>query len=164
MTIEYKYSEAVKAGIVKNDPWVKYTDDMLYWKCLARARKQVCPEVLDGVAMYEDYQEIEGKASSPVTTSPSGEVIDSLEVRIENCQSEAELKELMDEVRKSGNPKMVSVYANKQRSLQSNSQKDDTIIDAVVIDGDDTTTEPTDDIPTEEAVDGEDQDAVGISE
>lgn len=57
--VEYTIEEATHAWIVKSDPWIKYPQEMIYWKCLARARKRVCPEVLDGVAIFEDYQEME---------------------------------------------------------------------------------------------------------
>lgn len=56
--VEYSFEEAKFAGIVKW-PWLSYPQEMIYWKCLARARKRVCPEVMEWVAIYEDYQEIE---------------------------------------------------------------------------------------------------------
>lgn len=59
--VEYNIVEAQHAWIVTSITRQKYPQEMIYWKCLARARKRICPEVLDGVAIYEDYQELEKK-------------------------------------------------------------------------------------------------------
>lgn len=56
--VQYSYEEAKFAWIIKW-PRLSYPQEMLYWKCLARARKRVCPEILEWIAIYEDYQEIE---------------------------------------------------------------------------------------------------------
>ena len=56
--VEYSFEEAKFAWIVKW-PWLAYPQEMIYRKCLARARKRICPEVLDWYAIYEDYQEME---------------------------------------------------------------------------------------------------------
>lgn len=56
--VMYDYEEAKFAWIIKW-PWLQYPQEMIYWKCIARARKRVCPEVMDWYAIYEDYQEIE---------------------------------------------------------------------------------------------------------
>lgn len=57
--IKYTIEEAQNAWLLSKDNRKNYPKDMLYRKCLARARKIFCPEVLDWVAIYEDYQDIE---------------------------------------------------------------------------------------------------------
>ncbi len=57
--VEYSIDEAIHAWIAWGDARKKYPQEMIYWKCLARARKRICPEVLDWVAIYEDYQELD---------------------------------------------------------------------------------------------------------
>lgn len=137
ISVSYSYSEAVTAGVSNNDTWKKYTDDMLYRKCLARARKQVCPEVLDGVALYEDYKDMENSNGYTVDANVNpivvdGEVLDAsvpLEIRIDNTKSMDELTALLDEVRKSQDPKMVSKYAKQSKLLQSQNVIDDNTTD-----------------------------------
>ena len=57
--VEYTMEEAEHAGIAWSAIWTKYPQEMVYWKCIARARKRICPEALSGYSIYEDYQEIE---------------------------------------------------------------------------------------------------------
>lgn len=152
-SVSYSYSEAVTAGVSNNDTWKKYTDDMLYRKCLARARKQVCPEVLDGVALYEDYKDMESSSGYSVdanlNTNPivvDGEVIDAsvpLDVRIDNTKSMDELTALLDEVRKSQDPKMVSKYAKQSKILQSTVIANDNTNDNNTTDGENSNEDAT---------------------
>lgn len=57
--VDFVMYEAINAWISTKDNRVKYPKDMLYWKCLARARKRICPEALGWMPIYEDYQDIE---------------------------------------------------------------------------------------------------------
>ena len=64
--IEYIIEEAQFAWLL--DWWMgirrKYPKDMLFWKCLSRARKTFCPDALWWMPVYEDYQEIEKEKSA----------------------------------------------------------------------------------------------------
>jgi len=57
--VEYDMTEAQFAWINWSAVWTKYPQEMIYRKCIARARKRICPEVLDWYSIYEDYQEMD---------------------------------------------------------------------------------------------------------
>lgn len=124
--MQYAYSEAVQAGLTSNDTWKKYADDMLYWKCLARARKQVCPEVLEGVPFYEDYKELESSSRPTDGEVIDAEVVvDSLEDKIRNAETMDELEALLPEIRRSKKPSVVGLYAGQKRYLEDKIAEDD---------------------------------------
>lgn len=117
MEVQYSMEEAKHAGLTSSVTWQKYPQEMLFWKVLARARKRYCPEVMDGVALYEDYQELE--------KPENGQVIDGDQVenplleKINDCQSIDELEKLKIEISKSKDNTLIKAYATKQVELKN---------------------------------------------
>lgn len=57
-SIKFSQDDAKRAGLWDSThTWKKYPQDMLFWKCVARAINQHCPEVLWWTALYEDVVE-----------------------------------------------------------------------------------------------------------
>lgn len=56
-TESYTIDQAKKAGLMTKDIWMKYTQEMLTHKCVARAIDNFCPEVLGGFSMKEDMDD-----------------------------------------------------------------------------------------------------------
>lgn len=63
-TESYTIDQARKAGLMTRDVWMKYTQEMLTHKAVARAIDNFCPEVLGGFSIKEDMDE-------PITRTPT---------------------------------------------------------------------------------------------
>jgi hypothetical protein len=83
-TETYTIEEATKAGLLSKIPWKNHPKDMLRWKCVARAIRFFCPEVLGGVQYFKEEAEdfdpekrepVHVEASeAPVSVQPDAEV------------------------------------------------------------------------------------------
>lgn len=141
--IVYKLSEAEKAWLTTKDIRQNYTDDMMYRKCLARARKYVCPEVLDWYAIYEDYQDIESNGKKSKSNAPALTASwDNLSDQIANAESIEQLDLLIDDIRKSKSKTLVAEYAKKKKELEN--LTDETDADTIEIQDTDWESLPTD--------------------
>ena len=80
---------------------------MLFWKALARARKRYCPEVMDGVALYEDYQELEKTARNGEVIDAEAQTLSPIEQSIIDCQTVAELEALKPEIAKANDKQLI---------------------------------------------------------
>lgn len=111
--LEYRRSDATRAGLTtKWDVRKNYPDTMMYRKLLAKARKEFCPEVLDGTPMYEDYIE-----TTYIQNIENTEPADSLAEKIEACVNIEELEKYSQEVAKAKSKDMIALYSAKKRVL-----------------------------------------------
>ena len=62
-TETYTIDKAKRAWLLSRDNWMKYPEEMLTHKAVARAIDNFCPEVLGGYSMAEDMDE-------PITQTP----------------------------------------------------------------------------------------------
>ena len=115
--IEYKIEEAQNAKLLDKDNWVKYPQDMLFYKCLARARKRFCPELLGGIALYEDYQNVEKTASNGQVIDADDQTASPLAQSISECKTVEELEKLKPEIAKANDKELIWIYAKKQQEL-----------------------------------------------
>lgn len=113
--IEYRIEEAAHAGLLSKDNWIKYPQDMLFYKCLARARKRFCPELLGGVAIFEDYQGVvDTKGAEVVDGQESNPLLES----IQQAESIADLEKLKIEISKSKDSSLVTAYSRKKIEIE----------------------------------------------
>lgn len=117
MEVQYLMEEAKHAGLTNSVTWQKYPQEMLFWKVLARARKRYCPEVMDWVALYEDYQELEKPEN--VQVIDSDQVESPLLEKINACQNVEELESLKGEIATSKDNTLIKSYAKKQVELKN---------------------------------------------
>lgn len=140
--VQYTYIEASKAWSGKDTPdvWKKYLDRMMYRKCLSKARVEVCPEVLDGVAIYEDYSDmdyIDGDKIGSDTASP----IMILKDKIMSSQSMEELDGYLTDIRQSKDQNSIAYYTQRKKELENlpksndeDATKDPTSISEQIVD------------------------------
>lgn len=74
-TESFTIEEAKQAGLLSKDNWIKYPKDMLRWKCLGRAVRFFCPEVLFGTYIKEDIEaeivDVQPPKNAPVVAPPT---------------------------------------------------------------------------------------------
>lgn len=72
----YSIKQAAKAGLVNRDNWRKYPQSMLYNRAVSIGMKMFMPQILDGVNLYEDFDELPGiKQSNAINVDmETGEV------------------------------------------------------------------------------------------
>lgn len=112
---EYKIEEAEHADLTKRDNWKKYPQDMLYYKALARARKRFCPDVMNWMAIYEDYQDVVKTEATIIDADESDELIDA----ITSAETLEQLEWLKTRVSTEKDKKYVTAYAKRQIELKN---------------------------------------------
>lgn len=72
----YSIKQATKAGLVNKDNWRKYPQSMLYNRAVSIGMKMFMPQILDGVNLYEDFDELPGiKQSNAINVNmETGEI------------------------------------------------------------------------------------------
>ncbi len=56
--VTFTRPDAERAGLLKNDTYKNYADDMYFWRCIARLRRRYATNVLCGVMTRDEAQEI----------------------------------------------------------------------------------------------------------
>lgn len=160
-TIEYKYSEAQKTGVTeKSDTWKKYPERMLYWKCLAKARVEVCPEALDGMPIYEDYQDYEKKVIDLGNVEDEDHPHAELIKKINDSQTVEDLQKLTADITRAKDTSVIKVYANRKKEIETGSTVATTqVIDDTVSNESDTTNNTVEE-DAEDVIDADDIDLV----
>jgi len=76
-TSQFSMEDAVKAGLANRDNWKKYTEDMLYSRCMSRLARRLFPDVI-GTAYVEG--EIRGELieADAETVEPSGDNLEEV--------------------------------------------------------------------------------------
>ena len=72
----YSIKQAAKAGLVNKDNWRKYPQSMLYNRAVSIGMKMYMPQILEGVNLYEDFDELPGvqKSNAINVNMETGEV------------------------------------------------------------------------------------------
>lgn len=75
-TSSYSIKQAAKAGLVNKDNWRKYPQSMLFNRAASIGMKMFVPQILGGVNLYEDFDELPGvKQSNAINVNmETGEV------------------------------------------------------------------------------------------
>lgn len=75
-TSSYSIKQAAKAGLVNRDNWRKYPQSMLFNRAASIGMKMFVPQILGGVNLYEDFDELPGvKQSNAINVNmETGEV------------------------------------------------------------------------------------------
>ena len=63
-TSSYSIKQAAKAGLINKDNWRKYPQIMLYNRAVSMGIKLFMPQILGGVNLYEDFDELPGVKQS----------------------------------------------------------------------------------------------------
>jgi hypothetical protein len=70
-SVTYTWEDAKRAGLTSKDTYQKYPKDMLYWKAAGRAAKRQWADVLKGIAIRENMDEMETVEVEKVKVYPT---------------------------------------------------------------------------------------------
>jgi hypothetical protein len=56
-SISFTKTDAERAGLIKNDTYKVYGEDMYFWRCIARLRRRYATNILSGILMREEAEE-----------------------------------------------------------------------------------------------------------
>lgn len=99
----YSIKQAAKAGLVNRDNWRKYPQSMLYNRAVSIGMKMYMPQILEGVNLYEDFDELPGvqKSNAINVNMETGEVTPTEEpVMVEDKDKGVVPAEVIEEPKK----------------------------------------------------------------
>lgn len=83
-SISFMRADAERAGLLKKDTWKNFGEDMYYWRCIARLRRQYATNILCGAMTKDEVDEVprqHGSAPGWATRATTAAISGAIEQR-----------------------------------------------------------------------------------
>lgn len=122
-TVSFTIEDATKAGLAARDQWRKYTEDMLYARCMSRLARRLFPDII-GTAYVEG--EIRDSDVKPdVGDKPIQEIQETIEIPVEEVEDPCkEQIEQMISQYPNYNGSNVELFLEKMKEIRKKPMKD----------------------------------------
>jgi hypothetical protein len=123
----FTIEDAKTAGLLTKNNWTKYTKDMLYWRCVVRGLRRICPDAVMGLytpdeiseGKYINVTEIANETPAKTTQDASDSTNGDIDIAIEAPETKPQENEeaIIADLKKKLNRKMKNLTKEEKISF-----------------------------------------------